>query len=280
MSPPGFARAQLLIWNIFRNVGGCVSYYEPLNERRWFDASKRGDRLDPSHRGLAAPYWQEYDGLRELSRWFRDDWTSRSLLMEESAWDPNLSAYFRILICHAAPKRAVFQCNRIDFRLPWVRRQFPGSRIIHLYRHPRDQWVSTLVDPSLVPRDVTLSEFDPYDRFYLKSWGRDLQRHFPFLSERFEASPYCLFYFIWKLSYIWGVAYSDHSLSFEYLATSPERAIAELLEATDMRADAQKLASLVEPAACRWQQFADDEWFRAQETACEETLEQFFGGQQ
>jgi hypothetical protein len=43
----------------------------------------------------------------------------------------------------------VLQFNEIDLRLPWFRAHFPTARILHLYRHPREQWCSSLFDPSL-----------------------------------------------------------------------------------------------------------------------------------
>ncbi len=274
-----FRTGSTLLWNLFRQIDGCVAYYEPLNERRWFDSALRGDRVDPTHRGVD-DYWREYQGLTELGQWHREDWTDRRLLLDEDAWDPGLRKYFERLIDHAAPNRAVLQCNRIDFRLPWVRRQFPGAAIVHLYRHPRDQWCSSLLDPSAVPRDVKMSDFEPHDHFYLRRWALDLRRHFPFLSERAETCPYRVFYFIWKLSYLFGVAYADHSLSFEDLTRSPQLEIRQLLTAVKVDADPVRLASFVsEVPLGTYGRYADDGWFREQETVCEEVLAEYFRGE-
>jgi hypothetical protein len=54
-----FRTGSTLVWNLFRHVDQAVSYYEPLNERKWFDPSTRGDRLDPTHRDVD-DYWREY----------------------------------------------------------------------------------------------------------------------------------------------------------------------------------------------------------------------------
>src|SRR5215216_4751889 len=41
-----FRTGSTLLWHLFRQVPGCTSYYEPFNERRWFDPLVRGDRVD------------------------------------------------------------------------------------------------------------------------------------------------------------------------------------------------------------------------------------------
>jgi hypothetical protein len=170
----------------------------------------------------------------------------------------------------------VLQCNRIDFRLPWLRQAFPGATFIHLYRHPRDQWCSTLVDPSRVPRDVTMAEFQPFDHFYLRRWAIDLQRHFPFLADN-HVSPYRIHYYIWRLSYIYGTTYSDGSIAFEDLVATPEAVIGRLAAMARVDVDASKLASLVSTASIgRWREFADADWFCEHEAACEAVLAEFF----
>lgn len=132
-----FRSGSTLLWNIFRHVPACTAYYEPLNERRWFDPSSRGERVDATHVGVD-DYWKEYDGLAHIAQWYQEHWIDRHLFMNETFWAPELESYIRALI-HAAAERAVLQFNRVDFRLPWLKRTFPGSRIIHLFRHPRDQ---------------------------------------------------------------------------------------------------------------------------------------------
>ena len=58
-----FRSGSTLLWNLFRQAGGFTAYYEPLNERRWFDPTARGDRTDSTHRNVS-DYWREYDGSR------------------------------------------------------------------------------------------------------------------------------------------------------------------------------------------------------------------------
>ena len=57
-----FRSGSTLIWNLFRQAGGFTAYYEPFNQRRWFDPTTRGNHTDATHRKVAN-YWREYDNL-------------------------------------------------------------------------------------------------------------------------------------------------------------------------------------------------------------------------
>jgi hypothetical protein len=270
-----FRSGSTLLWNIFRHVEGCTAYYEPFNERRWFDPGRRGKRIDGSHLGIDN-YWREYQGLESVGAFYREEWIDRNLYMDASFWDPDMQQYVARLI-EAAPGRAVLQFNRIDFRLAWFRRKFPAAHFVHLYRHPRDQWCSSLIDPKCVPRDIRMEAFEPHDHFYLRRWARDLKYHFPFLDEVVEPHPYRLFYYIWRLSYLFGRAYADLSLSFEELIESPNEQIRLLMATTDVeKYDLDALRSLVASGPIgRWHEYADDAWFRSHESACEDVLRDF-----
>src|SRR5919198_3295432 len=176
-----FRSGSTLLWNMFRNAGSCTAYYEPLNERRWFDPAARGRHTDRTHLHVS-DYWREYNGLASLADDYQEDWIRHRLYMDERSWDPHLERYVRTLI-EAAPGRPVLQFNRIDFRLAWFRHHFPDAVIVHLYRHPRDQWCSSLVNPREFPFDARMDAFAAHDHFYLLTWARDLRYYFPFIDE-------------------------------------------------------------------------------------------------
>jgi hypothetical protein len=279
--PPIFITARFrsgstLLWSLFRSLPDCTAFYEPLNERRWFDPATRGEQIDATHLGVSE-YWREYEGLTHLDRWYRRSWIDRRLFMDESAWDPDLFSYVDALIA-AARGRAVLQFNRVDFRLPWLRRNFPGARVIHLYRHPRDQWCSSLVDPKRFPRESSMAGFDAHDHFYLLAWARDLSYAFPFLDPRSAAHPYDLFYLIWKLSYLFGRRYAHASFSFESLCESPDTELPRLMQASSVEVyDMAALKGLIVPQKSKWQRYADQQWFSEREARCEAVLSRFFG---
>jgi hypothetical protein len=273
-----FRSGSTLLWNLFRQAGGFTAYYEPFNERRWFDPRVRGERTDATHRHVSE-YWNEYDGLEVLGQFYREDWIRRHLLMDERSWDPEMKQYVDTLIDRAAG-RPVLQFNRIDFRLPWFRHHYPNATYIHIFRHPRDQWCSILQgDLKGVPRDATVADFASFDKFYLRMWAEDLKYSFPFLEESRNQHPYQILYYIWKLSYLFGVKYCDHSVSFEALVDDPDDELEKLFQAVDaepMDFPALK-ATIVVPPRGRWREYADESWFQALEAGCEAVLAGFLG---
>jgi hypothetical protein len=272
-----FRSGSTLLWNLFRNIPGYTSYYEPFNERRWFDPAARGQHTDPTHRKVD-DYWREYADLEILGQHYQERWIAKDLFMDADCWDPPMKRYVEALIDHA-PSRPVLQFNRIDFRLPWFRHHFPRAKIVHLHRHARDQWVSSLVRPADCPRTVTMHEFAKRDHYYLCTWARDLRHHFPFLDEARIQHPYEMFYHIWKLSYLFGRSYAHHSLAFEELTDHPDGCLASLFDALHVRGtDFADLRSLIDrPKPGRWREYADESWFCDLEARCERVIAEFFG---
>ena len=218
-----------MMWNLFRSIPYATAYYEPFNERRWFDTATRGARVDSTHVNVS-DYWAEYEGLSELNEVFDEDWKFKHLYMSASAFDLGMQGYLECLI-EKARGVPVLQFNEMDFRLPWLRARFPNAKILHIYRHPRAQWRSTIRNSTCQMETLSLATFGPIDGFYLIQWGRDLSNYFPFLDTDEDVHPYKLFYQIWKLSYVFGVLHSDLSISLEEVQRDPERAIPRIMEA-------------------------------------------------
>jgi hypothetical protein len=268
-----FRSGSTLVWNLFRNLPACTSYYEPFNERRWFDPTTRGSHVDTSHLNVS-DYWAEYDGLEALGNDFSADWKFHHLYTPAHVWLPAMQRYIETMI-ERAPGRPVLQFNEVDFRLPWLRARFPQAKILHVFRHPRDQWCSGLGNNLQSSTSHTLREFEAVDGFYLLPWGRDLRRYFPFLTLDERSHPYELFYQIWKLSYLFGRLYCDVSVSFENIVASPEPTLRKMFSSLAVTEyELQELLPLVSPVTLRkWRSYAADEWFEAIETRVDQTFE-------
>jgi hypothetical protein len=275
-----FRTGSTLLWNLFRSLPELTAYYEPFNERRWFDPIARGSRVDHTHRQVG-DYWREYEGLTELGNWYDESWTSRDLYMDQNAWLPGMKRYVEILIERAKGK-PVLQFNRIDFRLPWFRRHFPNAKVVHLFRHPRDQWLSTIAEyADKCGVNCTVAAFGKYAAYYLVGWASDLATHFPMLAPEPSRHPYELFYLIWRLSYMFGRRFAGHSVCFERLLAEPDNELAALLDYVRLSANIDQLKTLLSPPEVgKWRSYADESWFLAIEERCECQLAEFFGANQ
>ncbi|WP_417547399.1 sulfotransferase [Marinobacter segnicrescens] len=272
-----FRSGSTLLWNLFRNLPGHVAYYEPFNERRWFDSKQRGKHTDNTHRGVSN-YWSEYQGMDKLTHLYNEDWIRYRLYMAETSFDYSMKRFIDELV-EGAKGKAVLQFNRMDFRLPWLRANYPGASIIHIYRNPRDQWCSVLRNPKEYPASAS-SNSGFIDHFYLQIWYRDLVRQFPFLANYEHRHRYYLFYLIWKLSYCFGVHYSDISLSLEELSKSPSKVMRGVLESLDLDVELVNYldVSFVEPSEPRWQNYAQESWFIEIERECDDVVHEFLQG--
>ena len=272
-----FRSGSTVFWNIFRQLEDFTAYYEPFNERRWFDSSSRGQFVDRSHKGVKN-YWAEFEGLDHLSQYFQDEWIEKKLYMDENSFDPNMFKYINGMI-EAAKGRPLMQFNRIDFRLAWIRKHYPNAKIIHIYRHPRDQYISTLLVKGSQPKDYIQSTVKNFtDHFYLKMWARALHYHFPFIKEPPEQHPYETFYFIWKLSYLYGLKHADYSVKFEELAEDPQSKLSEVFSTLNISSVLVDQAAKVvqKQPSSKWKNYGRDEWFEEIECYCEGILDHFF----
>lgn len=91
------------------------------------------------------------------------------------------------------------------------------------------------------------------------------------------AHPYQPFYFLWRLSYLFGREYAHHSLTYEVLVGEPEPTISGLLQAVGVTGyDVGRRRALVNrPVQGKWRQYVDDTWFKRHETFCENMLGEF-----
>ncbi len=269
-----FRSGSTLLWNIFRDIPGCTAYYEPFNERRWFDASCRGDGVDGTHQGVS-DYWREYQGFEDLAQFYSEDWHSHHLYMDRHVSHPAMQQYVQTLI-DRTEHRAVLQFNRIDFRLDWFKLHFPQATFVHLYRQPRNQWLSFLKDQKHIPATAIAQQYT--DHFYLDLWSTRLSHIFPMLHPQVTKHPYERFYLLWKLSYLYGKRDADISIAFERLVSEP-KTLSALFDVCQI--DASHIASITDKinpalASDKWQEYASEDWYQQYESSAEEKLNRFY----
>ncbi len=272
-----FRSGSTLLWNILRQIDELHCYYEPLNERMWFDQAARQKHTDSSHKGVDN-YWEEYNHIENVSGLFTRDWTYKRLIMDSTSFDPNLYAYIKALI-DQSPSIPVLQFNRVDYRLPWLKANFNNSKIIHMYRHPRDQWLSVSRNSILISHDLTGHDLSRYNIFYTIEWARNLSSSFPFLDPNLGQHPYYYHYLLWRLSYIYGKTYSGLSISYEDLITDTNSTLTRVIEYIGVsNTSVDTLANLINTRSDlgKWKSYANSDWYSAIESQCDSLLEKHF----
>lgn len=263
-----FRSGSTLLWHLFRSTGLCTAFYEPCHEMLPERAELNND-AQPDHVGVES-YWDEYlplfPGLKSLHR---PEFGLDRLLLEEDDEHPALKKYIAFLLS-GAERTPVLQFNRMDFRLPWLRRNFPGARVIHLFRDPREQWIS-------LARNLSPETWeDPFENtsYDLLVWSASLLGEMPFLANRKVSSSYHRHYLLWRLSRIMGERCSEVSLGFEDLVGFREKDLEGFFQDLGLEGiDAASLRELVRPPGKeRWKGLVGEDWFEQKEQECEECL--------
>jgi hypothetical protein len=271
-----FRSGSTFLWNIFRQLDSLHCYYEPLNERKWFDEVGRGNTTDDSHQGVN-DYWKEYQQFDSSNIQFETDWTFKRLWLDQHSHEPALKNYIESLI-EQAPARPVLQFNRVDFRLPWLKKHFPKAKIVHLYRHPRDQWISVTRNSIEVPLNYNGHDLSRYNLFYTAEWADNLSYRFPFLKISQGKHPYYYHYLLWRLSNMLGHKHADICIGFESLCHQFDSIIPSVFESLGITGyDLKTLSALrAQQNGGKWKQYADNNWFTEIESECEFILNVFF----
>lgn len=266
-----FRTGSTLLWQCFNRLNGFEAFYEPFNERQWFDAAKRGDRVDSSHRGVE-DYASNYRDLSDLALHYRTDWTTRELLMGADHKNSAMVSYIERLF-DATEDRAVLQFNRIDFRLGFLRSRFPEAGFIYLNRNPRDTWRSTLRGVANDP-GWNLLTFQQYCRFYLLPWYRDLALSFPWMiGSPKKTHPYQIHYLIHRLSELFARHHCDMFIDYEDMEQNLVGVVESILgHLGHTVADLDVIGALSRPRQNQYEHGGDVALYRDLEQHTEELL--------
>ena len=103
----------------------------------------------------------------------------------------------------------------------------------------------------------------------------DLQFHFPFL--RKIGHPYRHFYYLWKLSYLFGMKYRDVAGLLRGPSNPARWNGRRVVRVADIQPPTtETLETIVKtPKLGKWRDYAEESWFREHEQACEMTLNEF-----
>ena len=222
-----------MLWHLLRQLDDVTAYYEPCHDN--LIAHVRGETPVQESHCLVTSYWDEYKPLMDrLPALHANAFGVSRMSLEAADHWPELERYLRFLLEGSGPRRPVLQMNRVDFRLPWLKARFPDAIIVHLFRNPRDQWLSMTRG---VPDD-RMSDPDENTNYDLVVWAVALSEVFPFVVGPHIRHSYERHYLIWKLSYLMGVRCSTVSLSYDDdFARDPRQGVTRLLDAIGASAD-------------------------------------------
>lgn len=266
-----FRSGSTLLWNIFHNIQSCCAYYEPCHDLL-LTHIKHNSLPPPSHIGVTS-YWDEYlPILEKLEVFHRIEFGVNRLFLEEGSKFEDLARYILFLVSSTNDKLPVLQFNRMDFRLPWIRKQFPEAKILHLFRNPRDQWFSMVRD---LPRKDWIDPFQNTN-YEIITWSCSLGCVFPFLFGSHIKTSYHRHYLLWRLSKLMGEHLSDLNIDFDQeMLAKPGTTIEKMIAFAGIKnVDIDKLVSLViQPVSGGWRQFETEEWFETAEKECDALIE-------
>jgi hypothetical protein len=266
-----FRSGSTAVWNVLRHIPGVTTYYEPCHDSL-LEHIRTHTLADPSHIGVSE-YWKEYVPIMErLPAYYRRDFATRRLCLSADADHPELEQYLRFLVASAPEGNiAALKLNRMDLRLPWLRRRFPETPILYIYRNPRDNWVSMVRNQPAGRVD------DPWlnSGYDLVVWSANLAPYVPLLGSDRITTSYERHYLIWRICRELGQLHADCVLSFdEDIQGHPKTGLGKLREliGIDESLTDDLRSLLVEVKGGAWRDYHDDAWFSDIEMRCDSYL--------
>jgi hypothetical protein len=259
-----------MLWNLFRHLPDTIAYYEPLHDFLPHHVNYPIN-ASPEHLHVKT-YFDEYNQIKEVLDLHKIEFARKNLYLESNDHYDDLKIYLeKIINLSKNFSNIVLKFNRIDLRLPWIKKNFPNAKILHIFRDPRDQWYSSLKNTKFHEAKLDFNNFSELQ------WAWSLYKDFPFLSDIYLSHPYERSYYLWKLSYLIGSLNSDYSFSYKELLNNPNEYFLKIKNYSnfDGNFNSGLLRSLIEPNPKRsWEKNISDNWFMEYENKCEELLEE------
>jgi hypothetical protein len=243
-----FRTGSTYLWNKFRRIDGYHCYYEPLHPDLknlslakpyvWNSSTQTTELM--RHPVLDRNKHAEYQPLlvegHQGVPFFKDSFSYDEYC--ENGQNPDLKRYIDFLIEHAGDKTPVFKFNRSALRIRWFKENYPSGIHLYLLRDPRDQWASynNLSPPEVrelflstdllivsLNRDSAplkpLTNCVPLIHVHAENAEGALSIYGELLAVYSQKERYLVFYYLWLVSLLENLLFSDLALSIDLLST-------------------------------------------------------------
>jgi hypothetical protein len=280
------------LYSLFSSLKNTVAFLEPLHPNL-LDIIDKDENWHETHKIIAShtfksKYFNEYKALdvdvSSLSSLYKDYFSSRKILASASDVYDELKSYLEFIIASASEKLKVLQFNRVDYRLGWLKFNFPQALIVNLRRNPRDIYAS-YVNSHLKRKGIGVQQqeidFNPDDNigylYHLDEYINVLDRYSIIPINSIEKlNNYEKVYILNKLSNLWADNFADLVIEYESLIDDPVSVLRTIV--SQIKGFELDLATeVIEARKDRvnvWQKYHSEAWFQECESKCDRLLEQ------
>lgn len=264
-----FRSGTTALWNILRQGPSVFGICEPLHDNLPEYLAQEVS-VDPSHHGVT-DYFRELRPHRAaiLSR-HRVEFGATRLALAAGEEHHELKAYLDFLLQLAGKNTPVLKFVRMDFRLPWLRRNYPDAVIIHIHRQPREQWLSMTAH-----HPVAIATARGLGVFQLNAFAASLLFSVPEIMSPGITSSYERAYYLSRISRAVGEKYADLTIDFdrEFLVRD-EKMFARLADCTGIPVRRKTLDALLDQKISARANLRDDQGALTEiEQKCDDVLE-------
>jgi len=203
-----FRSGSSFMWQLFDRLPDYCAWYEPLHPQLLTAIEHTSARED--HVGVE-DYWSAYRDHPEFRGAYQSTFATEQLCLEADDEAPQLEAYINHLMELSAPQIPVLQFNRMDFRLPWLKKHFPQAVVIHTDRNPLQLYHSQRRHIAAEQRH----DPDHWDAYELVPWCYSLSDAFPFLLANDQPHAFYRCYLLHRLSSLMAARHADLTIHLD-----------------------------------------------------------------